>query len=110
MESGMASLEARVRRDVAAILETWLMRALDSAAVNSFVSAVESTIGQAARCSVTIHGRQDLAEAVSVELAIRGIGVAVVATETGELRAQIDETLVATELCTVAAQLAEGTP
>jgi hypothetical protein len=94
---GLADHIAAVRTDIATILDSWVMRALETAAVETVVTRITALTRRAAQPAITIHGRLDLAEAVAAGLARHHITATVEAAAAPGLRVRLGATVITTD-------------
>ena len=101
---------AAVRTSIAKILEASVMSALERHAMQEVAAKVAQLTSRAAQVSVTVCGREDLANAIACELARRNIEAIVEPTSSPEVSVRFGDAEVETRVNAVAADLLIGAP
>lgn len=100
IETRLADIVSALRREVAALLEACVERAVEVAIVERVTDQVERALARSNRPHVTITGRTDLAEALLSSLTTRRIAASIesVASARPDLRVAFADTVIVADL------------
>ena len=98
IEDGLSSIETRLRNEVAALTETWVMKCLEAAAVEEFVAQAERLTMKARAINIEIKGRSDLACRAAALVGELGVPVTALPAEHAEISSQLGATLLETRI------------